>query len=98
VALAAPTRRDRSRECSRSHQLVAAALIDAFLAADAFLAERSVIEAEFIDALDYVLTAHRLWRDWMTNGWVQKHEIVAVKTEGPHAKGEPHRGWPRSNG
>ena len=71
------------RECSRSHRLVADALIDAFLA------ERSAIEAELGDGtLDDLLAAHRLWRDWMATGRVRKFAIVAVKTDGHRAEGE----------
>ena len=80
------------RECTRSHRLVADALLDAFLA------ERSTIEAELGDgALDDLLAAHLLWRDWLATGRVRKFAIVAVKAEGPHAKGERRRRWLRSN-
>ena len=78
------------RECSRSHRLVADALIEAFLA------ERSAIETELGDgALDDLLAAHRLWRDWLAAGRVRKFAIVAVRTDG-RPKGERHRGWLRS--
>ena len=51
---------DWMRECTRSHRLIADALLDAFLA------ERSTIEAELGDgALDDLLAAHLLWRDWL---------------------------------
>ena len=80
------------RECSRSHRLVADALVDAFLT------ERSTIEAELGDgALDDLLAGHGLWRDWLATGRVRKFAIVAVKAEGPHAKGELRRRWLRSN-
>ena len=81
------------RECSRSHRLVADALVGAFLA------ERSAIEAELGDgALDDLLTSHRLWRDWLATGRVRKFAIVAVKTDGRRAEGERRRGWFRSRG
>ena len=80
------------QECSRSHRLVADALIAAFLA------ERPAIEAELGDgALDDLLAAHRLWRDWMATGRVRKYAIVAVKTDGRRAEGERRRGWFRSS-
>jgi len=80
------------RECSRSHRLVAASLIDAFLA------ERSAIESELGDgALDDLLTSHRRWRDWMTTGRVRKFAVVAVKTDGRRTAGERRRGWFRSS-
>jgi hypothetical protein len=78
------------RECSRSHRLVADALIEAFLA------ERSAIEAELGDgALDDLLTAHRLWRDWMAAGRIRKFAIVAVRTD-RRPEAERRRGWLRS--
>jgi sarcosine/dimethylglycine N-methyltransferase len=80
------------RECSRSHRLVVEALIAAFLS------ERSTIEAELGDgALDDLLAAHRLWQGWLATGRIRKFAIVAVKTEGPDAKGERHHRWLRSN-
>jgi len=78
------------RECSHSHRLVADSLIDAFLA------ERSAIEAELGDGeLDDLLAAHRLWRDWMATGRIRKFAIVAVRTGG-RPEGERRRGWLRS--
>lgn len=66
------------QECTRSHRVVADALLGAFLA------ERSAIAAEVGDrATADLLAAHRLWSDWMTTGRVRKFEIVAVKTHGP---------------
>jgi SAM-dependent methyltransferase len=79
------------RECSRSHRLVADALIGALLA------ERPAIEAELGDgALDDLLAAHRLWRDWMATGRVRKFAIVAVRTDGRRAEDERRGGWLRS--
>jgi SAM-dependent methyltransferase len=83
---------DWMRECTRSHRLVADALLDAFLT------ERSTIEAELGEgALDDLLAAHLLWRDWLATGRVRKYGIVAVKSEGPDVKGERMRRWLRSN-
>jgi SAM-dependent methyltransferase len=80
------------RECSRSHQLVAAAL------SDAFLHERSAIEADLGDgAMDDLLAAHELWCDWLATGRVRKYAIVAAKVDGPHGKGERQHRWLRSN-
>jgi SAM-dependent methyltransferase len=63
------------RECTRSHRLVADALIGAFLA------ERSAIVAELgAGPVDDLLAAHRLWRDWMTTGRVRKVALVAETT------------------
>jgi SAM-dependent methyltransferase len=59
---------------SRSHQAVAAALIDAF-AADA-TAIASVVGRP---ALDDLLAAHRLWRDWLETGRVRKIALVAER-------------------
>jgi len=79
------------RECSRSHRLAADALIGAFLA------ERPAIEAELgAGALDDLLAAHRLWRDWMATGRVRKFAIVAVRTDGRRTGDERRRGWLRS--
>ena len=65
------------RECTRSHRMVADALIGAFLA------ERSAIAAEIGDGpVDDLLAAHRLWSDWMTTGRVRKFAIVAGKPGG----------------
>ena len=83
---------DWIRECSRSHTLV----VDSLIAA--FLAERPTIEAELGDgALDDLLAAHRLWRDWLASGRVRKFAIVAAKPDDPHAVGERQPGWLRSN-
>ena len=63
-------------DCSRSHRAVADSLIDAF-AADA-----ADISAQIgRRALEELLTAHRLWSDWLRGGRVRKLAFVAVKTE-----------------
>jgi sarcosine/dimethylglycine N-methyltransferase len=80
------------RECSRSHRVVAGAL------ADAFLHERSTIEATLGEGvLDDLLIAHRLWHDWLGTGRARKFAVVAVKTDAPHGVGERQRTWLRSN-
>ncbi len=80
------------RECSRSHRLVAEALIGSFLA------ERSAIEAELGEgAVDDLLTAHRLWRDWLGAGRIRKFAIVAVKSGARRTEGERDARWRRSS-
>jgi SAM-dependent methyltransferase len=64
-------------ERTRSHRMVADALIGAFLA------ERSKIAAGLGNgALDDLLAAHRIWSEWMATGRVRKFAMVAVKTDG----------------
>jgi SAM-dependent methyltransferase len=61
-------------DCSRSHRAVADSLIDAF-AADA-----TDIAAQIgRRALEELLTAHRLWSDWLGEGRVRKIAFVAEK-------------------
>lgn len=61
-------------QCSQSHGLMVDALIDAFVA------ERSAITAQLgRRAVDELLSAHRLWSDWMREGRVRKFAIVAEK-------------------
>ena len=61
-------------ECSRSHHAVVDSLIEVF-AADA-----SGIAVHIGDrALDELLTAHRLWSDWLRAGRVRKFALVAEK-------------------
>lgn len=70
-----------AQERTRSHRLIADALIDAFVA------EQSAIVAELgRGALDDLLAAHRLWSDWMTTGRVRKFVVVAVKADGRRAR------------
>jgi SAM-dependent methyltransferase len=62
-------------DCSRSHRAMADSLIEAF-AADA-----SDIAAQIgRRALEELLAAHRLWRDWLRTGRVRKFAFVAEKT------------------
>ena len=65
-------------DCSRSHQAVADALIDAF-AADA----EDIAAQIGRRALDELLAAHRLWSDWLRDGRVRKLAFVAEKTDVP---------------
>jgi SAM-dependent methyltransferase len=63
------------QDCTRDHLAVAEALITAF-AADA-----TDIAAQIgRRALDELLAAHRLWRDWLRQGRVRKFAFVAEKT------------------
>jgi SAM-dependent methyltransferase len=61
-------------DCSRSHREVADALIDAFEA------DATDIAAQIgRQALDELLTAHRLWSEWLAQGRVRKFAFVAEK-------------------
>lgn len=62
-------------DCSLSHQAVADSLINAFTA------DAENIAAQIgRRALEELLTAHRLWRDWLQAGRVRKIALVAEKT------------------
>jgi SAM-dependent methyltransferase len=63
-------------DCSLSHRAVADALIDAF-AGDAPNISAQIGRR----ALDELLTAHRLWSDWLHTGRVRKIAIVAEKIQ-----------------
>jgi SAM-dependent methyltransferase len=64
-------------ECSAAHREIADALIAAFSA------DAAAITAEIGQrALDELLTAHRLWSDWLAGGRVRKFAIVAEKAPG----------------
>jgi SAM-dependent methyltransferase len=65
-------------DCSRSHQAVADALIEAF-AADA----ESIAAQIGSRALEELLAAHRLWSQWLREGRVRKIALVAEKPPGP---------------
>jgi SAM-dependent methyltransferase len=67
-------------DCSRSHGAVANSLIDAFAANAVDIAAQIGRRA-----LDELLTAHRLWRDWLRVGRVRKLAFIAEKTETPSA-------------
>ena len=61
-------------ECTQSHLLMVEALIHAFDA------ERGAIAARVgARAVDELLAAHGLWRDWMRSGRVRKFAVVAEK-------------------
>ena len=62
-------------DCSRSHRAVADSLIDAF-AADAVDIAAQIGQM----ALEELLTAHRLWSDWLGKGRVRKLALVTEKT------------------
>jgi SAM-dependent methyltransferase len=65
-------------DCSRSHCAVADSLIDAFAA------DRRNIAAQIGHrALEELLTAHRLWSEWLRTGRVRKIAVVAEKTQTP---------------
>jgi SAM-dependent methyltransferase len=67
-------------DCSRSHRAVADSLFDAFTA------DATDIAAQIgRRALEELLTAHRLWSDWLREGRVRKIAFVAEKTEAPPA-------------
>lgn len=62
-------------ECSNTHRATADAL------AQAFLADRRAITRMIGDqALDDLVTAHRLWSAWLGSGRVRKFAVVAEKT------------------
>jgi SAM-dependent methyltransferase len=63
-------------DLSRSHRAVADSLIDAFAADAADIAAHIGRPA-----LDDLLTAHRLWSEWLRDGRVRKLEFVAEKTQ-----------------
>jgi len=62
-------------DCSRSHCAVAESLIDAFAADGADIAAGIGPRA-----LEELLAAHQLWRDWLREGRVRKLAFVAEKT------------------
>jgi SAM-dependent methyltransferase len=62
------------QDCSRSHRAVADSLLDAF-AADAPVIAGQIGRR----ALEELLTAHRLWSDWLREGRVRKLAFVAEK-------------------
>jgi SAM-dependent methyltransferase len=73
-------------DCSESHRAVADALIDAFAAdADRIAAQLGS------RALDELLTAHRLWSDWLREGRVRKIAFVAEQAPVNRARAVPAR-------
>jgi SAM-dependent methyltransferase len=65
-------------ECSQSHRVVADSLVNAF-AADA----RDIAAQVGRGVLDELLTAHRLWSDWLWEGRVRKFAFIVEKTHTP---------------
>jgi hypothetical protein len=59
-------------DCSRSHRAAAESLLEAFAADGAAIAARIGRPA-----LDDLLTAHRLWVEWLSTGRVRKFALVA---------------------
>jgi sarcosine/dimethylglycine N-methyltransferase len=65
-------------ECSESHRAVVDSLIDAFAAeADALAAQVGH------RAVDDLLTSHRIWSDWLSEGRARKFAFVVEKTHVP---------------
>ena len=64
-------------DCSRSHLAVADSLIDALGAEAAGIAAQIGRQA-----LEELLTAHRLWSEWLREGRVRKLAFVAEKPRG----------------
>src|SRR3954470_19883079 len=62
-------------DCSGSHRAMADSLIEAFAADAADIAAQIGRRA-----LEELLAAHRLWRDWLRTGRVRKFAFVAEKT------------------
>lgn len=67
----------RHTELSNAHLTVAEALLHAFTAAAPAIAAQLGRRA-----LDELLTAHRLWVDWLRTGRVRKFAVVAEKANG----------------
>jgi SAM-dependent methyltransferase len=66
----------RQDDCSRSHRAVADSL------ADAFAADATDIAAQIgRRALEELLSAHRVWSDWLREGRVRKIAFVAEKSD-----------------
>jgi SAM-dependent methyltransferase len=59
-------------DCTRTHRAVAAALLEAY-AADG----RAIAAAIGRRALDDLLTAHRMWVEWLSTGRARKFALVA---------------------
>jgi sarcosine/dimethylglycine N-methyltransferase len=70
---------DWHSECTRSHQVMAESLTDAYAAEAA-----EIVEEVGERALDELLAAHRLWADWLREGRVRKFAIVASKPPTRH--------------
>jgi SAM-dependent methyltransferase len=66
------------QDCSRTHRATADSLTGAFTRHAAEIAVRIGRKA-----LEELLTAHRLWSEWLRDGRVRKLAIVAQKTDPP---------------
>lgn len=65
-------------DCSRSHQVMAGSLLNALAPEQSQIAQQLGRRA-----LDELLTAHRLWSEWLQEGRVRKFAFVAEKTRTP---------------
>jgi SAM-dependent methyltransferase len=73
------------QECSAAHRATADALIDSFVGG------RVAITARIGGrALDELLSAHRLWSDWLRVGRVRKYAVVAERTDGSQDQSQHH--------
>lgn len=70
------------REYTRAHQPMVGSLLEAYVA-DA----EHIAAAIGPDALEGLLAAHRLWRDWFQAGRVRKFAVVAERAPGPIGPG-----------
>jgi hypothetical protein len=68
-------------DCTRSHRAVAASLLEAY-AADG----PSIAAAIGRRALDDLLTAHRLWVEWLSTGRARKFTLVARSGSDPERR------------
>jgi SAM-dependent methyltransferase len=71
----------RQDDCSRSHQEMAQALLDAFTADAAAIAAQLGRRA-----LDELVAAHRLWSDWLREGRVRKLAFVVSPAQATGAR------------
>lgn len=72
-------------ECSEAHRATADALIDAFVG------DRVAIAARIGErALDELLSAHRLWSEWLRDGRVRKYAVVAGLDDGSQQQSQHH--------
>lgn len=67
----------RQIECTDAHRKVAESLLGTITA------EAPQIEREIGRAVDDLLSAHRLWTDWLRSGRVRKYAVVAEKAVRP---------------
>lgn len=72
-------------ECSAAHRATADALIDSFLADGAAITARLGRRA-----LDELVSAHRLWGDWLREGRVRKYALVAERSDRSRGQSQHH--------